>query len=103
MNDSRSLALQGKQCWFMDLDCALRLLPIPIVCEPLYSLDIDGVERVRKLIRSTMKRWLNNEMASSKFDTLHGRLEPDKDFWPRHVTIMFRHYLKVPNVLHRKL
>ncbi|KAJ6550313.1 hypothetical protein B0H19DRAFT_1074172 [Mycena capillaripes] len=95
----------GKTSWAKDLiKAAFRL---PFHCPELVLTDaasIQGVTNYGKTVNILMQEWLQESInKNDKLYLLHGRLKPQKDKPPAHVTSKMRHYLTLVNTqLHRE-
>ncbi|KAF8240369.1 hypothetical protein L208DRAFT_1233446 [Tricholoma matsutake] len=101
--DSVRLAKENKASWTMDLQYIFLNLPFHVPLPDLESITPLQVDEVTKLFKVKMEAYIQSELeASPKLYLLQNRLEPDKDCPPSHKTLHFRHYLSVPNSVHRK-
>ena len=101
--DSVMLAKENKVSWAMDLQYILLDLPFHVHLPDLESISPLQVDEVVKVFRVKMEDYIQSEFESSpKLYLLQNRLEPVKDCSPSHKTLHFRHYLSVPNSVHRK-
>lgn len=103
LNDSLSLAANGKSSWIMDIQYVIHNLPFQVNMPDLMTVTPQAVDDIIKSINAGAQYWLQSFIDTSpKLYLLRGRLEPDKDSPPRHKTLCFRHYLNVGNPEHRK-
>ncbi|KAF8224405.1 hypothetical protein L208DRAFT_1511929, partial [Tricholoma matsutake] len=101
--DSVMLAKENKASWAMDLQYIFLNLPFHVLLPDLESITPLQVDEVTKLFKVKMEGYIQSELkASPKLYLLQNRLEPVKDCPPSHKTLHFRHYLSVPNSVHRK-
>jgi hypothetical protein len=101
--DSVKLAKENKVPWAMDLQYIFLDLPFHVHLPDLESISPLQVDEVVKVFKVKMEDYIQSELESSpKLYLLQNRLEPVKDCSPSHKTLHFRHYLSVPNSVHRK-
>ncbi|KAF8240097.1 hypothetical protein L208DRAFT_1224108, partial [Tricholoma matsutake] len=98
--DSVRLAKENKASWTMDLQYIFLNLPFHVPLPDPESITPLQVDEVTKLFKVKMEAYIQSELEASP--KLQNRLEPDKDCPPSHKTLHFRHYLSVPNSVHRK-
>jgi hypothetical protein len=95
----------GKTSWAKDLIKAASRLPFHC---PVFGLthetSIQEVENYGKTVNMLMQEWLQDSIdKNDNLYLLHGRLEPQNDKPPAHVTSKMRHYLTlVKTQLHRE-
>jgi hypothetical protein len=105
LDSSIELCAMGKTSWAKDLIKAASRLPFHCPVFVLtHETSIQEVENYGKTVNILMQEWLQDSIdKNDKLYLLHGRLEPQKDKPPAHVTSEIRHYLTlVKTQLHRE-
>lgn len=101
--DSVMLAKANKASWAMDLQYIFQKLPFHVPLPDLESITPLQVDEVTKVFKVKMESYIQGELdGSPKLYLLQNRLEPVKDCHASLKTLHFRHYLSVPNSVHRK-
>jgi hypothetical protein len=101
--DSVMFAKENKVSWAMDLQYIFLKLPFHVPLHDLESIIPLQVDELTKLFRVKMEGYIQSELETSpRLYLLQNRLEPGKDCPASLKTLHFRHYLSVPNSVHRK-
>ncbi|PPQ81254.1 hypothetical protein CVT26_015075 [Gymnopilus dilepis] len=103
LKESIKLALEGKQCWAMDLRYALSELPFETHPLNFRNISVKMIEDVIKSIDRGFKVQLQHFIDHSpRTYLLTGRMETENDGKAVQKVLHFRHYLRVGNYKHRK-
>jgi hypothetical protein len=103
LEDSITLDKLSKSSWVKDPHtCIANLTPL-VAFPDLGFLNANVIKDLSKVIQEAMKLALQDALESNKkLYLLHHRLEPNSDgSGHKHVAILLRHYLKIPNRTHR--
>jgi exonuclease III len=103
LEDSITLDRCSKRSWVRDLRTTLANLTPAVTFPDLGNLNVDLVNNLLKGVQSAIKLALQNELESNqKLYLLHHRLEINPEgSGHKQVALLLRHYLKIPNRLHR--
>jgi exonuclease III len=104
LRDSIYLDRNGHQSWITDIRKVIESMELGIDFPDLSEINSVIVTTLIRSIREAMKNKIQQELENtSKLYLLHGRLEHyPEGKGPKQITLLLRHYLKIPHADHRK-
>ncbi|KZV76683.1 hypothetical protein PENSPDRAFT_569544, partial [Peniophora sp. CONT] len=101
--DSLDLYAHGQPSWIGDIAISLSRLDIPVHLPSPALLVRDVVSALTATVHRSMKGWMKRTIKESpRLHLMRDRLEPARQGPARRVLMMFRQYLRVPNLDHRR-